>query len=371
MAYDYFYGADGADQYTFFRIPKLLVRGEQFHDISTDAKLLYGLMLDRLQLSVKNRWFDEKDRVYIIYTIEDIMEDLNCGNQKAVKILNELEKKAGLVIKKRRGLGKPSIIYVLNFYTGNQNGRRKPDPGEKQSSPEESQDESENEDNYVGNSVDNSDGDLLNCENHYSGNEKIITRKCENHTSLNVMNTPAEVCESQCNKNNMSNTEMNKTNRILSIRDESTSLVTGEREIRIDGYDQMAERRKYESYLKENLGIEYLKETYPHQEKMIEEIFNIILDTVTSNARYIRCAGDDKPKEVVKAQFLKLNEFHIEYVLGCLEESIPDIRNIKSYLLTTLYNAPLTMDSYYTTKVRYDMAHYDPQQSRSSKEVNG
>lgn len=134
MAYDYFYGADGADQYTFFRIPKLLVRGEQFHDISTDAKLLYGLMLDRLQLSVKNRWFDEKDRVYIIYTIEDIMEDLNCGNQKAVKILNKLEKKAGLVIKKRRGLGKTSIIYALNFYTGNQNGGRNPDSEKRQPS---------------------------------------------------------------------------------------------------------------------------------------------------------------------------------------------------------------------------------------------
>ena len=104
MPYDYFYGAAGASQYAFFRIPKLLVRGEQFHDISTDAKLLYGLMLDRLQLSIKNRWFDEDDRVYIVYTIEDIMEDLNCGNQKAVKTLGELEKKAGLIIKKRRGV---------------------------------------------------------------------------------------------------------------------------------------------------------------------------------------------------------------------------------------------------------------------------
>ncbi|MGN0270628.1 MAG: DUF6017 domain-containing protein [Candidatus Weimeria sp.] len=102
--------------------------------------------------------------------------------------------------------------------------------------------------------------------------------------------------------------------------------------------------------------------THKYRGEMLNEIFNIILDTITSKSRYIRCAGEDKPAEVVKAQFMKLDMSHIEYVIGSLDSNILDIRNIKAYLITTLYNAPLTIDSYYTTKVHYDMAHYTPPQ---------
>ena len=119
MSFDYFYGPDDAEQYSFYRIPKKLITGDEFQEISTEAKLLYGLMLDRLQLSIRNQWFDALNRVYIIYTVEDIMTDLHCGNQKACKMLAELENKIGLIKRKRQGLGKPSLIYVLKFSTGN------------------------------------------------------------------------------------------------------------------------------------------------------------------------------------------------------------------------------------------------------------
>lgn len=119
MSFDYFYGPDDAEQYSFYRIPKKLITGDEFQEISTEAKLLYGLMLDRLQLSIRNQWFDALNRVYIIYTVEDIMTDLHCGNQKACKMLSELENKIGLIKRKRQGLGKPSLIYVLKFSTGN------------------------------------------------------------------------------------------------------------------------------------------------------------------------------------------------------------------------------------------------------------
>ena len=79
MSFDYFYGPDDAEQYSFYRIPKKLITGDEFQEISTEAKLLYGLMLDRLQLSIRNQWFDALNRVYIIYTVEDIMTDLHCG----------------------------------------------------------------------------------------------------------------------------------------------------------------------------------------------------------------------------------------------------------------------------------------------------
>lgn len=117
MSFDYFYGPDDAEQYSFYRIPKRLITGDEFQDTSTEAKLLYGLMLDRLQLSIRNQWLDSLNRVYIIYTVEDIMADLHCGNQKACKLLSELENKTGLIKRKRQGLGKPSLIYVLKFST--------------------------------------------------------------------------------------------------------------------------------------------------------------------------------------------------------------------------------------------------------------
>ena len=99
MEFDYFYGPEDAEQYQFYRIPKLLITSEQFKDVSVESKLLYGLMLDRLSLSIKNGWFDSLNRAYIIYTIEDVTEDMHCGSQKAVKLVAELEKNAGLIKK--------------------------------------------------------------------------------------------------------------------------------------------------------------------------------------------------------------------------------------------------------------------------------
>lgn len=354
MTYDYFYGADGANQYAFFRIPKLLIRGKQFHEISIDAKLLYGLMLDRLQMSIKNSWFDENNRVYIIYTIEDIMYDLNCGNQKAVKVLAELEKKAGLVKKRRRGLGKPSIIYVMNFYSGIQLVKKR---------TEQTKEQGDSGNIY---SVDDVDSISQKYENHTSENADPITQKCEEYTSESVISTSQKVWESQCNNNNMNNTKMNKTNPIESTNNYRMLLIKNPQK-QSDGLDRIAERKKYEEVLRNKLGIEYLKQNYQDKEDIVEEIFELILDTVTSKAKTIRCAGDDKPAEIVKSQFMKLNMLHIEYILYCLTSNILDIKNIKAYLLTLLYNAPFTMDSYYTTKVSYDMAHCIPQKSRAAE----
>lgn len=116
LALDYYYGAE-ADQFTFYRVPRLLIKDERYRDLSNDAKLLYGLMLDRMALSIRNGWTDEQNRAYVIYTIEQIAEDLNCGRDKAIHVLSELDQKKGigLVEKVRRGLGKPDIIYVKNF----------------------------------------------------------------------------------------------------------------------------------------------------------------------------------------------------------------------------------------------------------------
>lgn len=114
MQYEYFYGAQ-AEQFSFYRIPKALFTEPNFRELSTDAKVLYGILLDRMSLSLKNQWLDAQNKVYIIFTVEEIMDALNCANQKATRLMVELEKRAGLIERKRQGLGRPNLIYVKNF----------------------------------------------------------------------------------------------------------------------------------------------------------------------------------------------------------------------------------------------------------------
>ena len=116
MTLDYFYGQSG-ELFSYFRIPKALFQDCRFRQLSTDARTLYGILLDRMSLSAKNGWLDEQGRVYIIYTVREVQESLCCGEHKAVKLFRELED-IDLIERKRRGLGRPSLIYVKDFSSG-------------------------------------------------------------------------------------------------------------------------------------------------------------------------------------------------------------------------------------------------------------
>ena len=115
---EYFYG-DESQQFQYFRIPRLLITSPRFKNLSVEAKLLYGMMLDRMSLSVKNEWYDEDGRVYIYFTVEEISEDMNCGRDKAMKLLAELDtqKGIGLIERIKQGQGKPTKLYVKHFTT--------------------------------------------------------------------------------------------------------------------------------------------------------------------------------------------------------------------------------------------------------------
>ena len=111
MAYDYFYG-DSAEQFSFYRIPKVLFTEARFSAIAVEAKVLYGLLLDRMSLSLRNGWLDEMGRVYIVYTVEEMKSALGCAAQKTAKLLAELEDKAGLIEWKRQGLGREAQYHL-------------------------------------------------------------------------------------------------------------------------------------------------------------------------------------------------------------------------------------------------------------------
>ena len=127
IQFDYFTAAE-TEQYTFYRIPKALFTESHFQTLSCESKVLYGMMLDRLGLSIRNQWFDSQGRAYIIFTVEDVMGVMGCQSQKAVRLMKELDTAdgIGLIEKKRIGLGRPNRIDVKNFMVrgngGSENG---------------------------------------------------------------------------------------------------------------------------------------------------------------------------------------------------------------------------------------------------------
>ena len=117
----------------------------------------------------------------------------------------------------------------------------------------------------------------------------------------------------------------------------------------------MQERESYRELILENIEYDYLIQNRQLDRDRLDELVELMVDTVCSNREMIRIAGDDYPAEVVKSRFLKLNSSHIEYVLDRMRENTTYVRNIKKYLLAALYNAPATIDSYYTSLVSHDM----------------
>ena len=286
MTLDYFYGQAG-ELFSFFRIPKALFQEQRFQNLSTDAKTLYGILLDRMSLSVKNEWFDKKGRVFIIFTIEDVKRTLRCADNKATRLLRELEG-FGLIERKRRGQGKPCLVYVKNF------------------SAESSKESVKNRDN------DDSCGSKIACQ---------------------------DPVKSRGIKKKENKTEMNNTNLILS--DES---------------EKMKNRELLEEYFSRSLEIDLLLRLYPDDEDTLYQIVNLLVDTCATNRKLLHIAGDDKPAEVVRSRFMKLNADHIRFVLKCLAENSNPIRNMKQYLLAALYNAPTTMQLSYQNQTNHDLA---------------
>ena len=287
--FDYFYGSQ-SDLFSFYRIPKALFTDARIRGISAESKILYGLLLDRMGLSMKNGWTDDTSRVYIIFTTEEIMEALYCADNKATKLMKELEG-CGLIERKRRGLGKPSLIYVKNFISESSEPR------------------------------------IQNRENHDSGAVKTAA---------------LESLKSRGNKNNQNDTDLSETDPFFSGVAAGTEC---------EGKD---DRIQYQDYFSQELGLDTLMKANPEDEDMLREILELLVDTVCSKRRFIRIAGDDKPAEVVKAQLMKLNSDHLRFVLMCLKENTTQVRNMRQYLLATLYNAPMTMHSYYAARVQHD-----------------
>lgn len=431
------------DMSCYFRLPKIFMMDDKYKKMSSDAKILYGLMYDRVLLSIKNNWIDANGVPYIIYTIEEVMGAFNCSKSTAVKIIAELdsEKGIGLIEKKRRGLGKPNIIYVLQFMDNNDEDKMDGDSTYITSEDEKlsAQVDSERK-HFKSNNITTSmnrknsnnikepvcieknsegmDEDAIGIET-CSTSPKIGARKklddnvissfekdnfmallesglsmddyCEHYyiqttcitddlSQVTVADEPqkqATSCRSaffrlpkvqevqkadflsskqihdEVGKSNHSNPYENKTNKSKSKSYPSRGVMTDYAKKKMD---KMLEFEFYQDLIKKNVEYDILCTEHPKD--TVDGMVNLIVDTVCSSAKKVQVNGSNLPREVVSGRLLDLNYMHMKYIFLCLEHNTSKIRNIRQYLITVLYNAPVTMSSYYDAEVRYGEEAY-------------
>lgn len=335
LRFDYYYGTE-ADQFSFYRVPRMLIKDKRFSKLSSDAKLLYGLMLDRMSLSMKNQWLDKENRAYIIYRVEEVADDLGVCRETAIKIMAELDSKKGigLIEKKKMGLGRPDIIYVKNFVGA--------EIGEKKESTK---------------TVNITEVEKLNFKDSEkptsrSGKNELQEVKSTNfssskkNTSMGGKNQLQGVEEVESNYINNNYTENNYSNLIyLSKRNSEAE----------EGLDGSTQYSLYEKIIKENIEYDYLLRDNSLRQDELREIVDLVVEIVAVERETVRINGTDFPYQVVKGKFLKLNMSHIQFVMECMQNNKTKIGNMRSYLLTTLFNAPNTMNNYYRSEVAHDM----------------
>ena len=405
--FDYFYGQQ-AESYTFYRIPKVMFTEERFKGLSCEAKVLYGLMLDRMSLSIKNGWLDNKHRVYIVYSIEDVCAFIGCGSQKAVKLVHELEtgRGIGLIEKHRGGMGEANVFYVKNFMlpvedqtdetgsgtesltvsrrggtTGDDsksadhgktenklsahagmNRKTDSDSSEIPVKSAEKPDEIKCCDFHNSSIVKITNQELLksqnkDCENHNSSIVKITNQElrksqnkdCENHNSSVVKITNQELRKSQTNKTEKSETEKSETE---SINQSGDTAIPGvfvpptEMDV-IDGIrNYVRERVDYQSFQGED----------EDSREEVDELVEMVVDVLRMpDTAVLRINGNEMPAVLVKEHYYKIRRDHIDYVRWTMRNSSRKVSNIWAYMMTALYNSVLTIGHYYQAEANYDV----------------
>lgn len=333
VQFEYFYG-NQAEQFAFYRIPKLLITSPEFKRVSDSAKLLYGLMLDRMSLSIKNGWVDDENRAFIYFTTNDVMEQMCCGTEKATKLLAELdvEKGIGLIERKKQGQGKPAIVYLKKFYVDD-NGN---------------------------------DRNARLSETEIPDFRKSKVKTFENRNTRLSEVESADFRESKCNYNKYNNTYVNDTEKSYTERNDTEITSYPINRVNCNtspspagkGIDTMRwieKRQTYKKIIKNNIDYDIIVNNY--SKTWLDEIVAVMVDVVCSDEPTIRINKQEYPHEVVKSRFLKINSTHIEYIDMALKSNTSDVRNIRAFLITTIYRSFETADNWFSAKVQYDMAN--------------
>ena len=362
-----YFRAYEAEQFSFYRIPKVLFTDEYFQDLSTDAKVLYGLMLDRMGLSERNRWFDEEGRVYIIFTVEEVATYMNCGRVKCMNLLAEFDMKKGigLIERVKRGFGQSDIIYVKNFIRAGLKLEQEtacPDDQNVSLHEEEKERTPRSEKRtYRG-----------------SKSEPVEVRKTnlsrsEKQTYRGSKSRLIEVRKTDPNNTDKSETESNKTENSKTDRSEIDSIYPSDIEQtkisndiidieqttiteQTDKKDQMKQFEFYTELVKQNISYDILRhDCKKSEEQLLDEIVAIVAEFLSMPRETALIGGVKYPYQYVRNRFLLLDDAHIRYVLECFRKNTTEVRNIKAYLLSSMLNATNTIDLYYQAKAQHDL----------------
>lgn len=370
---DYFYGIESA-QFKFYQVPKILFTDIRFHDLSSDAKLAYGLLLDRMSLSLKNNWFDKYNRAYIIYSLNDLAEDLGCSTDKAAKIYNSLDVKKGigLIEKVRIGQGHPDLIYVKNFAT-----LTSPDD-EKKNEPEDDNLEKTtlnfNKKKAVTpcNSLDAAKNGFKKPQTDTrpqktdSSDRKKQFPETENYETNNTYITDTDINDTEILSSPYNPSPSYKGREEWEGNDRPTPIVLtfGKRENKkTDSQPHTAPKKqtlkeKYVNYLRRNLYYDDLSlmDEYKDDIPTIDGIINMIADiaSATSTEGKIWINSTQLEHEAVKSHLLKLNPAALSEALNGLRENKNRIAKPRSYILTTVYNAIDNHDVTLSSRVKND-----------------
>ena len=325
MQFDYFYGNE-AEQFTFYRIPKILITSPHFKKISDSAKLLYGLMLDRMSLSIRNGWLDDDNRAYIFFTTNDIMEQMCCGTEKATKMLTELdsEKGIGLIERVKQGQGKPAIIYLKKFYELEDTARST------KLSEIESQDFQESK--------------VKTFENRKTRLSKIESQdfwKSKNKTFENRKSGLSEIEKQDFRKSKCNNTDINNTdiNYIYPINQDNYNIQNSDTQTEEEWIDRYT---KTVDEIKKQIDYDYL---INHAERdIVDEVVNIMAEVMTVYRPKYKIEGDFIEYNAVVNRFRQITAQKLEICLLAYSRKIQRIKNPKAYWISTLYNIPLTSE---------------------------
>ncbi len=343
--FDYYYGAE-ADQFSFIRIPKLLLKDPKFMDLSYGAIITYAVLLDRMNLSIKNGWHDEMNRVFIRYKVTDLTDAIGRSEDTVSRYLKELED-IGLIERPRRGLGKGKVTYVKNFI-----------------------------------SPDLRDGNLIPCENAGNGRDENSEKECIycKDVDNSIFSTTSEAAKDHIPRinagnitgkstgniaienagnvprentvNDKSNNEINNKNINNNYLNHNHITATGNP----TGSDADEDWITYREIIMDNIEYDALitrESGRDHEE--IDGIVDIMTEVMVSTQPKIWIAKNEYPINLVKGKLMKINASHIEYILDCFHANTSKIYNIKKYLLAAIFNAPSTIDSYYRAEVNHDM----------------
>lgn len=326
-----YYDKDQSDQFSFYRIPKALFTDARFRGLSAEAKILYGLMLDRMSLSRKNGWTDRENHVYIYFTLEDALELMGCGHGKAVRLFAELDsvKGIGLIERRKQGQGKPARIYVKNFL-------------------EDEAVDKDSDENKTSQNRKSEKGDFQGKDEQFSQNgnsQQGVTSDFQKSALLKKESPDIPFSGSlDFSKSNGNNTDLSKTerNNTESFNDS------------MDGMERARKKQEMEQLIRRNIEYDVLFLRNPSCDKEIDEIVSLMTEVATSRRSTIHLDKQGIPQPMVKERLLSLQCEHIEYVLECMKNSTAKIHNIRAYLLTALYHAPETIHHYYAAQMRAD-----------------